>query len=336
MFIWPGFVMIGIGFTHHYLRFYLLRYLDDAKLSERIVNTKYLTMIVSTKAMVVAIFIAFITLYPFSIVMATFALLYPVHVQTLSTVVLVLNVSLVLLNVLLCAFISIHDFVKNIGNGIRLYFAEDPYIFRVEGVVSVVVLVTLVAFGAVIVIPRRNPSLKDPLFMTQWIFTRAVTIVAEILFSVLCGLLCVVAIMLVKLRPVQSTVENETDLQKLLRVGGKRRRLFDTYLKSEFSSENMLCYNDLIVYHEKKSQEELLQLVPALHEKYIKQGTLREVNLPDSIRKEYAAIMESADSTIEQLNKLLESLEREVLVNLGDSFMRFKFTPTYRRLSDLE
>jgi hypothetical protein len=332
MFVWPILVIIIIAFCHHYIRFYVLQYLNDAKLLEKNIQTRYFKALVSTPALITAIAVAALVLYPFSIIFATLSLVYPNLLSTLYLVVVLGNTAVCVVVVLLCVLICVNDFVRNIRNGVRVYFVEDPYVFRIEGLLSVISLILLVGFAILMILPRRAISLRDNLFMAQWIGGRIITLLVETLFCLLSGLLCVITIIIVKLRPVQSAVENETDLQKLLRVGGKGRKLFEAYIKSEFSSENMLCYNDLIKYHDKKSKEELTQLAHHLYGKYIKSGTLSEVNIPDYVRREYTVVMDSADVTVEQLSKLLESLEREVLVNLGDSFMRFKFTPTYKKL----
>ncbi len=333
MLIWPGLVLVAIAFSHHYVRYYVLGYLDSAKVSEKNVqNLQYFKALVSTKTMVAVLCIAALILYPFSILFATLGVIYSSLYSSFFIVVMIVNIVVGIAIALLCVVIFINDFMRNIRKGIRVYFVEDPFLFRIEGVVSVAALMTLVILAVLFLLPKRAVSASDALFISYWVASRIVTLIAELLYCVLSGLICVIAILLVKLRPSQSAIENETELQKLLRVGGKGRKLFEAYIKSEFSSENMLCYNDTIKFRDKKSQEELTLLVHQLYEKYVKQGTLSEVSLPDFVRTEYNLVIGNPSASMEQMVKLLESLERETLVNLGDSFMRFKFTPTYKKL----
>ncbi|EFC39850.1 B-lectin domain-containing protein [Naegleria gruberi] len=128
--------------------------------------------------------------------------------------------------------------------------------------------------------------------------------------------------------------------------------LFANFCEKEFSSENLFLFSDIKASPDVASGENLgglLFFAERIYEKYIKTGAEMEVNIPSKSRTAFVQLYEKCkkvetNSSLELLdsNSLAKSgietnivkdcfdlMMRQVVMNLGDTFSRFVFTPEY-------
>ncbi|EFC38115.1 predicted protein [Naegleria gruberi] len=127
--------------------------------------------------------------------------------------------------------------------------------------------------------------------------------------------------------------------------------LFANFCEKEFSSENLFLFSDIKASTDVVSGENLGGLVffaDRIYQKYIKTGAEMEVNIPSKSRTAFIQLYEKCKKLDESNCELLdlnslsklgiensmvkdcfELMMRQVVMNLGDTFSRFVFTPDY-------
>jgi hypothetical protein len=332
-----------LAVNYQYIRYFTLRYLDNAKLSGSATSestpVRFLRVLVSRQVVLVEVLsIAVLFLISTVFIILCFVLgpssdvnLYLTRGTLMTTFFIIevgFNGAVVIGLACICAAISLHDIIRHMPQlGISKYFGEsDPYKYRLDGLINFILIIGYIFVMIIMVLPIGAPVISDPGAQVYWVIIRIANWIAQLCVFIGSGLSCVVTIARIKLQPKEPI--DETEMQRLLRVGGKGVKLFEEYIKSEFSSENMLCYKKTVGY-QRLSTRQLSSLAEEVYENYVKVGTLAEVNLPEKVRSSFERTTFS-EATEEQLQEMFRKLDEELTINLGDSYMRFKYTSTYK------
>jgi hypothetical protein len=338
--------MFSFGVGHQFVKYFVFRILDDAKLTNRkMKRVKLLRFIASNWVPVIVITLQALILLPIGLLLVLAGTVWNTVKLTnglliMSILVGVIGLSLLPIGLSIWAW----DIVRAIKQkeGIVHYFGEgDPFNFRIDAIFGLIAVVIGTASLLLNIIPTTGPEISNPSSIGIWIFSRALYLVVEVAILFVSGFSVVVSVakMKIKLALQREDPEEkgkETSLEKILRIRGKYLKLFEEYCKSEFSSENLLCYQQLGEY--KKKLENCTSIIEAhtlakdIYEVFVQEGTLMEVNVPDKVRLKYANLMQNTEVSKEAIAQIFDELEYELLLNLSDSFMRFQFTPSFAKV----
>jgi hypothetical protein len=339
----PLITTMSLIMCYQYIRYYTLRYLDNAKVSGSVVQVKLLRAIASRKVILLEV-LGVISLFLLSVLLTGLcfglgpasAVTSNLKIGTLSTtsllIILCVNGVIVLGLAFICVTIALHDVIHNMPKqGVTYYFGEgDPYKYRVDGLVTFIMAIIYIGSLIIMAYPNDDPTESNKGAQAFWVIIRVTNYAIELCVFLGSGFTCVLAVARMKLKPKEIVIENETELQRLLRLNGRGKKLFEEYIKSEFSSENILCHTKLQGY-QKLSGSELASLAKDVYNTYVKTGTLAEVNLPEHVQRQFKEISCSENASQEQLTTIINKLDQEILSNLGDSFMRFQSTQSYKK-----
>jgi hypothetical protein len=214
----------------------------------------------------------------------------------------------------------------------RLFYAKDPLRFRTEFLLYLfgpVVAIIPVAYITVLTgmylgkSLNASPNTRDmlnyllPLFL---LIMDAYSIGITTLFPFFLTIhgIC-------RKKPVSNS-----DLGRIL-ADPNYRKLFESFCKAEFSSENLLCYDDVQIYKNTPPLE-LLNRAHEIYNRYISFTAPIEVNVSGTHRKEvYTKIQEgSVDS------ELFADVERDLMQNMYDTFSRFCFSEDFIKTTERE
>ncbi len=102
------------------------------------------------------------------------------------------------------------------------------------------------------------------------------------------------------------------------------RNLLKEFCKSEFSVENVLCFEEIIRYQKLTSDEERFRLATSIFETFIEIGSVLEVNITQRVREE---VQRSLIPPTPQ--SLFDKVKDSVGTNLMDSYSRFCHSTAY-------
>ncbi|KAL9651433.1 hypothetical protein ABK040_001381 [Willaertia magna] len=111
-------------------------------------------------------------------------------------------------------------------------------------------------------------------------------------------------------------------------------KLLKKYAEKEFSLENILLYDQLMILKAKHKENSLIfkEELNDLSVNYIQSFSKYEVNFPSKIKLEFSnVISENRDVTF---NQLYDILKTDLMLNIGDTCKRLEKTNEYRQLMD--
>jgi hypothetical protein len=94
----------------------------------------------------------------------------------------------------------------------------------------------------------------------------------------------------------------------------------------EFSVENYLCYQDMQKYNGLKTKEERKQLAETIYSTYFKTNALLDVNVDQQLRMNIRKKID--DGELDDL--LFKDARSAILLNLSDTYSRFKDLPAFK------
>jgi hypothetical protein len=108
------------------------------------------------------------------------------------------------------------------------------------------------------------------------------------------------------------------------------RKLFADFCNSEFSIENLSCYEDLLLFREEKSLEKKKEIFEIIFYKYFNGSESElEVNISGGAKNDLNNIFKSMDTIIVFDDSVILKLIGDLKLNLIDTFSRFKLTKSY-------
>ncbi len=338
-FVVPYFLIyIGI-ICHQYVRYFVNRYLDDVKNREDTkIDPKMLKLfrfLASNWTLLIGIVTIALIVFPVSIILTVVWLVVgSITSRTALIIVAVLNVVLAVMFAVIIAMVAIWDFVKNIKpKGVMYYFGEgDPFNFRTDGIFCLISLILGIISIVSSFIIIETPSAANPGSIVLWIYSRIIFQLFEYSLIMISGGTCVFSIIKRKIKAsrYEHLSEHDSELERILNNKGKAKKVFEEYCKSEFASENILCYDKIKKRKSVSDLDTMMDHAREIHEVFVKQGTLMELNITQETRNMFNEMLASGSTpTEEKIHSAIDMLECEVLRNLQDVFMRFQYTSSY-------
>jgi hypothetical protein len=244
--------------------------------------------------------------------------------------------SLLLLSINIILFIiDIIIFIKQSGCGIKRFFiTEDPFGFRFEqiGIVLMFIVTLGLSFLPIAASSGSTVNVRSSSYNT----TSIILSLGFFLFEI--GLLissCGVGLLLAIISFIKSKTRNSLvfDSEFVAFINTKEGiRIFKEYSKKEWSSENVLFFEDVLRYQQIKKFK--LAQKHALHIKdsYIEIGSPFEVNLSGDTRKLTKTKVEELQTSDLDSNYLniFEEAMKETKRNMNDTFGRIRQTQEFR------
>jgi hypothetical protein len=108
------------------------------------------------------------------------------------------------------------------------------------------------------------------------------------------------------------------------------RALFADFCNTEFSIENLSCYEDLLLFREEQSFENRKEMFEMIFYKYLNGSESElEVNISGGTKSDLNNILKSLETIVSFDDLVINRLISEVKLNLIDTFSRFKQTKSY-------
>jgi hypothetical protein len=147
--------------------------------------------------------------------------------------------------------------------------------------------------------------------------TYSVLLVIDVLFPLVLTVVELV-IVLVRRKKHTDTLEDMLKVEQLF-------VLFEEFAKSEYSIENVACYNDIQSFKKNPSQQSL----KAFFEKYMNgSSSVMEVNLSGNVCKNIVGILQS---NAEITSTTLDGVESGVMTNMSDTYTRFVISSAFEK-----
>jgi hypothetical protein len=108
------------------------------------------------------------------------------------------------------------------------------------------------------------------------------------------------------------------------------RKLFADFCNSEFSIENLSCYEDLFLFQSETDLEKKKELFQIIFFKYFNgPNSELEVNIPAETKSDLNNIFQKLDTIVVFDDLIINKLILDINLNLIDTFSRFKNTKSY-------
>jgi hypothetical protein len=108
------------------------------------------------------------------------------------------------------------------------------------------------------------------------------------------------------------------------------RKLFADFCNSEFSIENLSCYEDLLLFRDEQNFNKKKELFESIYYKYLNGSESElEVNIPGGTKSDLNNIFKSLDIIVDFDDLVINKLIGDVKLNLIDTFSRFKQSKSY-------
>jgi hypothetical protein len=206
--------------------------------------------------------------------------------------------------------------------------ARDPLNFRVDFIWISLVVVFVVIYSIIYLLSNGNLALNIIAAIVELGFRLSLIMAG--------GLSCILVIFkrFLLRRTAEQQPENPMEqLLKLLESTSKKKQMFLNYCNSEFSSENIFAYQDIVLYKEIRDRNERIQACKDMYEKYLRSRAVNEVNVPQKVRANLTKAIDSIndETSDSDLPNIFQEFDREVKINLLDTFSRFKLSNQYRK-----
>jgi hypothetical protein len=241
-------------------------------------------------------------------------------------------VTLLFLMVLLLLDQIIHHIKSRNINIFDYFIYDDPFRFRIQlhltNYISIassfLLLIMMVILYA---IDFSEESLKIINFINTifWTFLELGLIFTLSIFPIFLSLYWEIK------RKTKKNINNElTSCLKNPEV----LKLFKEYCKKEWSNENLQLYEEIIIFQTTIKFEMKIELFNSIVKSYILRNSPYEVNINESMSKEKLInLYKSNDDEKKALNDVFDYVLDEILINLQDTFFRFKNSNMYHKYS---
>jgi hypothetical protein len=220
--------------------------------------------------------------------------------------------------------------VKEHGFWTGFLTSRDPLNYRVDFLwILVCTLGAIVFLVMVLAVPSNNVVINWLALIPEFFFRGGMMMAG----SVMCLIVLARRKILQFLKKKENRELGLSKTEKLMRVlcDEKMKIEFEKYCNAEFSTENILAYNELIRFLDCTTRREKLILLQGIYDTFVQQNSVNEVNLPEHVRQNLKQVLEHVDSLSEgqDINVLAEKLMQEIKQNLTDTFSRFMYTEAY-------
>lgn len=231
---------------------------------------------------------------------------------------------MIVIEVIIVFIVFIFDVILSFDNiktcNLRALWKEDGFYFRIEtyifgGIFTVpyvVVIIILVTANVIPDIPQ------------QWLYFLLVTFCYYFAFfyQVLFILIVTIITTIIKLFKKKA---HDDQLKKFMSKEETYTLLLE-FAKSEFSVENIVCYDDIQAYKSITNPEERLQMAQKIFDTYLNGSDSElEVNISSDFCKKVKTLISTGNVD----GNLLNDVERQIIANVSDTFSRFIFTSAY-------
>jgi hypothetical protein len=252
----------------------------------------------------------------------------------------ILSLFLFILNVILISF-DIFLFIREKGCSLKRFFiTDDPFGFRIEHLIMIFVfsfgsVVSFFPMGSYIVDLRSINSNAD---VYGWRVELTSAGISIFIFFVELGVLiasCSVGLIYSIISYFKSRNEPQTfDDEFIAFVNTKDgMKLLKKYSKLEWSSENVLFYEEILKFKQIKKPKTALKVAQRLKINYIESGSPLELNLSGDVRKLTIQNLSRLDSSndISAYSDLFEGCLRETKRNMRDTYTRVRKTEEFKK-----
>jgi hypothetical protein len=245
-----------------------------------------------------------------------------------------LSLFLLLVNIVLFT-LDIIFFIKQSGCGLKRFFiTEDPFGFRFEQIG--IVIMFLVTVG-VSFLPIFASSSNEVDVRTSGYNISSITLtLCFFLFEM--GLLvtsCGIGLLLAIISFIKSKTRNtrvfETEFVAFINTKDGIR-IFKEYSKKEWSTENVLFFEEVLKYQQIKKFKNAQKHALHIKDSYLEMGSPFEVNLSADVRKFTKTKVEELQTRVSDSNYLsiFDEAMKETKRNMSDTFARIRHTPEFK------
>jgi hypothetical protein len=256
-----------------------------------------------------------------------------------------LSVSLLLFNIsLLIISLTIYTKEKGCCKVKGFFVNDDPFGFRVEqfGIIIVLiltVLITLIPFSRyfvdLIVISTRSNDGENRRgrssgsFIINYLEVIMFFLIETFLLIATCAVgLTLSIISIIKKRLRTPVFDSEFEAFVNTKEG---IHVFKEYAKSEWSTENILFYEDILKFREIKKFKAAKRQAIQMNLNFVEIGSPLEVNLSGDVRRLTKKRIENFQDHKNDFNEIFEEALKETKRNMRDTFSRVTGTRQYQQ-----
>jgi hypothetical protein len=236
--------------------------------------------------------------------------------------------------------ISVIAYIKEKGCSIKRFFiTDDPFGFRIEQIIVLIVLtftmiLSLVPMSAYLIDRKMVVNDIDVYSLEVELVTIflhvCVFLVEFVLLASSCGVGLIVSIVsMIKKRFETKVFDNEFIAFISTKDGMK---IFKEFAKSEWSSENVLFYEEVMKYQQIKKYKAAKKLANQIKENFIENGSALEVNLSGETRKLTKKRIEQFElqRRHSKFNIIFDEALKETKRNMRDTFARIRNSAQFK------
>lgn len=312
-------------YSLYFIRFLLLVYLNKRKekvffeeKSPTNIQFKFkLLKYLGTFYIAIPIYIIFFIFFEILFVLAYVVEIYTIQfVETFGVILIICNIFFTFIIMVVDIILNFNSFKTcKVYTQDTLFFRFEFYIFgSINSILSIIGFIFFIAFF--------NTNLG---FMMYLLFLPAfhhVLILTNVIFPL------VITIYKLIIHQIYKSKISETQLDIILKNEVSREYLAN-FAKTEFSLENILCYNDMKKYQEEKNIELRSKLASDIYIRYFN-GSNSELEV--NVSASYCKLLDSDIQANNFSDNLFLELEKQVKVNLSDTYHRFIFSESYKQL----
>lgn len=349
-FLFPGIFPMVLAVMFLFMRYFITKNLNTLKLIKRVDNkavvSKTKMMLFNVLRSNITLFVCLIIAWFEQVIILTgHVVQWYIDTRVLDVQVnmLIIVVSHILIVSIVIAVILLWDIIMDVkDNGIsRLALRNDPLNYRLDSIFLVLATLSAILGVAFLAItPGMNSEwyqyIPDPyaLYYSSLSLSYFFFFLFDVFFIMLSGGTCVIMVMrnqyLKSKDAIVTTTSVQTSKEILVQMMTERRSarlLFEEYVKNEFSSENVVAYDEIQSFKVESDVNKKLVLASNIYNIFVMKGTASELNLPDFLREK---IQKTLQGDIKEICVAMDDLENEVINLLGDTFGRFKFSSQYQ------
>lgn len=203
---------------------------------------------------------------------------------------------------------------------------EDIYLFRVE--ILVIGGFIVLPYMFIVFILERSYFNRTNLTLGPNYFTYSILISFQyfLLFFMNCGFVLIVTIIKTLVDLTRPNVQGNEEIYLKQLDDEQLQKLFREYLESEFSIENLICFNDIQKY---KKETILVNKIRMADEIYLNYFNGTNSTLEVNVDQKSCEMVKFKIDENQFDNLLFEQCEKTIKTNLYDSFSRFASTNAY-------
>jgi pimeloyl-ACP methyl ester carboxylesterase len=227
------------------------------------------------------------------------------------------------------ALIAVVILVVDICMNLSLrYFTDDLLLYRVDSLF----ILPIVAFAIIGNAPVSSvPAVAYPV---NFVFLYMFIILMMFFFGGNICIACIVDVLRGRVVTAAAKDEARTD-EELIRdilADPVCEKHFQFYCSAEFSLENVIAYVDIEQTYSKIDQlsgSQLEEALASINTKYMLRSSEMELNTPSEVGKSFQKMLAVPVTETYDRKKVLKVLLESIMVNILDTFSRFKVAPAY-------